>query len=317
MLFKSFITLAISTALVTGSVLLKHSRDTSDVSLAGGEIADTDISFTAAASDDDIDEEDSEDTPEVGPELELPSPNLDFIFSVDSDDGSYETDGLVREDINPLNSTNFAIGAAAAWTCTKKAKKTNGDKLKGQGIGITNGDSVKRGFYVYHNSCDQVPFKYIWIPAGKTRFVSLPAGFEGRITRGSNHWNLGGVARPLGTWLEFSLDATGVIWGDVSLIRGCDGAVAMWSTDAQAQRHKGFRQWILDGAPNEAYTKKPSGVKVIGPTEGKDAEINVVPRNYVLKKVGAQNAYVDDSHAKPVINSANGRFSVWFGEGRI
>ncbi|KAI8624724.1 hypothetical protein F5Y19DRAFT_490685 [Xylariaceae sp. FL1651] len=317
MLSKYFVAFAVFTVSVTSSILPNYTRRTNGVALAGNVIVGTVIS--AAVSEVGFDgNEDSEDTPEVDPELDLPSPNLDAVFSVpDSDFGRYETGGLVREDIDFSNTTEFTTEAVAAWVCNKKATSTNGDKVQGKGISVTNGDSVKRGFYIYHNSCDQVPFKYIWIPAGKTRYVELPANFEGRITRGDNKWNLGGVARPLGTWFEFSFDSGGVAWGDVSLIRGCDGAVAMWSTDDLPQRHTGFRQWILDGAPEKAYAKKPSGAKVIGPTEGKDASINTVPRNYVLNKVGADHAYVDDSHAKPVINSQNGRFGVWFGRGRI
>ncbi|KAK3393928.1 hypothetical protein B0H63DRAFT_517091 [Podospora didyma] len=37
--------------------------------------------------------------------------------------------------------------------------------------------------------------------------------------------DLSGLPRLLSTWLEFSWDKQGWIWGDVSPIRGCDGAV--------------------------------------------------------------------------------------------
>ncbi|KAI0425025.1 hypothetical protein F5Y09DRAFT_322765 [Xylaria sp. FL1042] len=288
MLFKYFLTLAVSTTLVTGSVIPNLARQ---------------------ASDNDTDDG-----------LDLPSPDLDAIFATpDSDEGHYETGGLIRQ---PLSNTTLAVRAVearAAWTCTQKghSKHTKGDKVKGHGIKLTNGDKVARSYYFYHNSCDSVPWKYISIPAGKTRYVQVPALWEGRITRGTNKLNLAGVARPLGTWFEFSLDANGVIWGDVSLIRGTDGAVAMWSTDSLPRRRTGFRQWVLDGAPKKAYSRKADGKKVIGPTEGKDAVIRPVPRNWVLKKVGAKHAFVDDSHAKPVINSNNGRFGVWFGRGRV
>ncbi|KAI1367271.1 hypothetical protein F5Y08DRAFT_336943 [Xylaria arbuscula] len=288
MLLKSFLTVAVSTTLVTGSVI---------------------PNFWSRANDDGTFDG-----------LDLPTPNLDEIFAApDSDEGHYETGGLIREPVSNVTIEERGIEARAAWTCTKKGKSkhTKGDKVKGYGIKLTNGDKVARSFYFYHNSCDSVPWKYISIPAGKTRFVQVPAGFEGRITRGNNKLNLAGVPRPLGTWLEFSLDANNVIWGDVSLIRGTDGAAAMWSTDAQPQRRTGFRQWVLDGAPPKAYSKKADGKKVIGPTEGKDAAIRPAARNWVLKKVGAKHAYVDDSHGNPVINSNNGRFGVWFGRGRV
>ncbi|KAI0803352.1 hypothetical protein GGR55DRAFT_397134 [Xylaria sp. FL0064] len=286
--FTYFFTLAVSTTLVTGNVIPSLARQVNDNSTDDG--------------------------------LDLPSPDLDAIFATpDTDEGHYETGGLIRE---PLSNTTLAVEgleAAKAWTCTKKghSKHTKGDKVQGHGIKLTNGDKVARSFYLYHNSCDSVPWKHITIPAGKTRYVQVPALWEGRVTRGTDKLNLAGVPRPLGTWFEFSLDKYGVIWGDVSLIRGTDGAVALWSTDDMTRRRTGFRQWVLDGAPKGAYSKKADGKKVIGPTEGKDAVIRPVPRNWVLKKVGAKHAYVDDSHAKPVINSNNGRFGVWFGRGRV
>lgn len=325
MLLESGIVLSSFVAIVAGTALpnyRRHGTTTTDLTDSSYDVVDIySLHLVADRSDVDTDDlEDNEDTPDVDPELDLPSPDIDAIMSVDDSEFAnytYETGGLVRSDVGLSNSTREVSAQDVPWTCRKKAHKTNGDKVKGRGLKITNGDSVKRGFYIYQNSCDAVPYKYIWIPAGKTRFVQLPKMFEGRIVRGSNKWNLHGTPRLLGSWLEFSFDEHNVIWGDVSLIRGTDGAIAVWSTDAQKRRHKGFRNWILDGAPKKAYTKKPSGAKVIRPTEGKNAVINKVARDYIMRKVGAKKVYVDDSHAKPVINSQNGRFGVWFGRGRI
>ncbi|KAK3386141.1 hypothetical protein B0H63DRAFT_523459 [Podospora didyma] len=83
------------------------------------------------------------------------------------------------------------------------------------------------------------------------------------------------LGRPqlLNTWLEFSWDKQGWIWGDVSPIRGCDGAVRMWSTDG-GNVQRGFSDWIFDGAGN---------------------------------------AYIDDAYGNSVIASNNGRFgSEWY-----
>lgn len=56
----------------------------------------------------------------------------------------------------------------------------------GLGVQLTNADNTWRAFFVYHNLCDYIPYKYIWINASSTEFVSLPAGFEGRIVRGTD-----------------------------------------------------------------------------------------------------------------------------------
>ncbi|KAK5987016.1 hypothetical protein PT974_11131 [Cladobotryum mycophilum] len=224
---------------------------------------------------------------------------------------SYQTGGLIRQPVDQDGEVT-----KRAWKCTPKPIRTSGDKdTGGKGITITNDGKASRGFYIYHNSCDSVPWKYIWIDAGKTQFVSFPDGFEGRIQRGVDKFMLNGQPQTLGTWFEVSWDQHGVGWADVSLIRGCDGAVLIRSLD-NSGAWKGFTQWILDGAPAGAYNKKSDGQSVIKETEGRNAAINTIPRDWDLKKVGAQYAYVDDSHGSPVIASQNGRFSTHWPEGR-
>ncbi|KAI0157393.1 hypothetical protein GGR57DRAFT_510984 [Xylariaceae sp. FL1272] len=322
MLFRTFLTLAASAALVSARTIPNYPRDadTSDIiSVEADDVSDFDVSvFDRSVEDDtdDLDDDMDTDDDEEDDGVDLPNPDLDEIFSTNTTTDDFPTGGLVREPVTPENNPDTP-DLKKRFTCPAKAMKVKGSKVKGKGLKITNGDSVARSFYIYHNSCDSIPFKYISIPAHKTRYVGVPAHFEGRITRGNNKLNLAGVPRTLGTWLEFSIDATGVMWGDVSLIRGCDGPAAVWSLDNAPRRHKGFRQNILPGAPKKALTKKASGAKVIRPTEAADGSINVIPRNYDLKKVGAGNAYVDDNHGNPVINSASGRMGVWFGKGRI
>lgn len=124
------------------------------------------------------------------------------------------------------------------------------------------------------------------------------------------------MPRPLGTWFEFALDKNSWIWGDVSLIRGCDGAVLMWALD-DSGAWKGFTQWILDGAPVGAYQTKPSGEAVLGATEDWNGSTNAVPLDWEVQRVGADYAYVDDSHGSPVITSTNGRFATYWPAGRL
>ena len=115
--------------------------------------------------------------------------------------------------------------------------------------------------------------------------------------------------------MEFSFDAQGWAWGDVSLIRGCDGATLMWSEDGSGA-WKGWDWWILDGAPNEAYANKRNGQRVLKWTENNDLSINTAVRDWYMANVGADRVYVDDDHGNPVIASTNGRFGTHWGPGR-
>lgn len=74
------------------------------------------------------------------------------------------------------------------WNCTTSPVFTWGDDDNGgTGVFITNADTRNwQAFYVYHDTCDSIPFKYTWIGAGLTQFISLPPLFEGRISRGSD-----------------------------------------------------------------------------------------------------------------------------------
>lgn len=222
-------------------------------------------------------------------------PDIAAIISVPpSSFVSYAQGNLIRD--NLLTSLTGAQSPAAAtlekrWVCVSSPSFTWGDADNGGvGVTITNADFEWRAFYVYQNLCDYIPLKYLWIAPQHTVFVSLPADFQGRITRGTDEvwqaptphymshfltisiqWNLGGVPRPLGTWLELAVDNRSRIWGDVSLIRGCDGPALMWALDGSGA-WKGFTQNIIDGAPSGitpsgAYDIKPSGRWVIAATE--------------------------------------------------
>lgn len=235
------------------------------------------------------------------------TPDVDSIKSVDpSSFTSYQTGSLQRAS-NTL---------AKRWTCSSSATFTWGDNDDGgKGVLITNADSDWAGFYVYYNNCDNVPYKYIWIAAGATEFLSLPSDFQGRITRGVDAYNLNGQTQMLATWLEVSFDSAGWIWGDVSLIRGCDGGSLMWSEDGSGA-WKGFTQWVLDGAPDGAYDMKNDGQWVIKYTENTDGSINTVPRDWEIQQIGSDYVYVDDYHGNPVIASTDGRFGTYWPGGR-
>lgn len=146
------------------------------------------------------------------------------------------------------------------------------------------------------------PYKYIWIAGGQKEFITLPSNFQGRMTRGNDAMNLAGVPNLLGTWFEFNWQPDG-IWGDISLIQGCDQGMLMFSTDGSGA-WKGFTQDILANAPVGAWAQKPSGSWCLAPTEGPNADL--ITRDYELWAVGAENAYVDDAHGNP------GEFYSWY-----
>lgn len=209
---------------------------------------------------------------------------------------------------------------AARWACNSEAVLTHGDNPSSDGPGgifITNADVEPRGFYFYHNMCDHVPYKYIWVGGhGETRFVALPPLFQGRVTRGLDVWNLQGSPQLLATWFEISFDSAGWVWGDVSLIRGCDGGALFWATDGSSA-WKGFdRPALLEGAPPAAYAPKDSGVLVLDESTNWDGTINTVVRDWEYQLLGANDVYVDDLHGNPVITSTNGRFGTYWPAGR-
>lgn len=216
-----------------------------------------------------------------------------------------------------VSSVCYPSGAAG---CPSKAQKLTGDIDDGKRIGlvVNNKDKVARSFFVYKNNCDCVPVKYITIPAQDHRFISFTSDFKGRIVRGTEAVNLDGKSHNLGTWMEFSWDADGKGWADVSLIKGCDGAVDFVAIDGIGAG-AGFNDDVLTGAPNGAYLKKTSGSPVIMQTESLSDpnDINTTPRDWLFSQLKVwSKAYIDDHHGNPDICSVNGRFSINFYPGR-
>ncbi|KAI1879774.1 hypothetical protein JX265_002728 [Neoarthrinium moseri] len=208
--------------------------------------------------------------------------------------------------------------------CPKQSQKIKGDVDDGKtkGIILRNDDSEARSFFFYRNSCECVPLKHITIPAKGKAFVALADDFQGRVMRGTEANNLDGASHILGTWMELTnVAATGQGWADVSLIKGCDGAVSVKSLDGSEVK-TGFSEWLLDDAPASAYMLKSGGAKVIKHTE-ELTNINILaaPRDYLASKIGYNKAYLDDHYAErnmgePVIMSANARFDITFYKGR-
>jgi hypothetical protein len=235
--------------------------------------------------------------------------SISSIYARDSSFMTTETSGVCY--IPPGNAAG----------CPSKATKITGDTDTGKNIGIivNNKDSVARSFYIYKNNCDCLPVKYISIPANDKKFISMAAGSAGRIMRGTDAVNLDGKSHALGTWMEFSWDADGTGWADVSLIKGCDGAVDVAATDGTGAK-AGFSDSVLDNAPSGAYKLKAgSGSKVIMETESltDPNDINTAPRDWLHKKLASwTKAYIDDHHGNPDIRSGNGRFNINFYPGR-
>ncbi|KIH87271.1 hypothetical protein SPBR_05226 [Sporothrix brasiliensis 5110] len=231
--------------------------------------------------------------------------------------------GLQRDQPKGTTASSSRLGRRDDYckthACVASPTLTWGDADNGgKGIHITNAGSDWRGFYIFQNCCDLVPYKYIWIAAGETQFVTLPGDFQGRIQRGVDSTMLSGQSNLLGTWFEFSWDANGAGWADISLIRGCDGAALIWDTD-NGNEWMGFTQWILDGAPTGAYDMKNDGQWVLAASEalGNPADVNTLVRDWYIQQVGTDRVYVDDWHGNgAVMESPTGRISSYWPEGR-
>jgi hypothetical protein len=60
---------------------------------------------------------------------------------------------------------------------------------------------------------------------------------------------------------------------------------------------------------------KPDGTWVLAPTEGPTAD--AITLDYELSAVGAEYAYLDDSHGSPVIAGTNGFFATYWDPGTM
>ncbi|KAI1502520.1 hypothetical protein F5X99DRAFT_427158 [Biscogniauxia marginata] len=245
---------------------------------------------------------------------------LAFSAAVPIGQDSAQSDAsLLRTARDPSTLPREPFCAISAG-CQGSAEEVHGDDDDGKryGLRIANRGDAEATYFIYQNSCDCVPLKYVAVAAGGTRFVALAAGFQGRVVRGTAAMNLDGRPHRLGTWVEVNVGADdGVGWGNVSLIKGCDGAAEVEALDGTGAR-TGFDDWLLDGAPPGAYKAKDNGVRVIGETEALDNPLDIlfVPRDYLAGILGYAKAYIDDHHGNPVIRSGSGRLAVTFYKGR-
>ncbi|KAI0853395.1 hypothetical protein F5Y00DRAFT_100941 [Daldinia vernicosa] len=211
-----------------------------------------------------------------------------------------------------IRSSHISGGLTRRVTCaTQASDATNDGDQGGAGIQLSNRGNGTRSFFVYENSCDSIPLKYVNVTAGETKFVALPSLFQGRIVRGSEV-NLDGQPHTLGTWLEIGLDGTGKGYGDISLIRGCDGPVTLAANDG-TNVTTGFDDLtVLADAPEDIFETGSDGSKVIQATEGLLSAVVEPVRDYLASKLGYEKAYLDDYHGNPVICSSNERFNATF-----
>ncbi|KAI1413137.1 hypothetical protein F5Y13DRAFT_31472 [Hypoxylon sp. FL1857] len=210
-------------------------------------------------------------------------------------------------------------GKLAPRDCATQAEKIDGTDTNGRGVELHNADSETRSFFMYENSCDTMPSQYVTISAGGKAFMPFHATFEGRVVRGTEEFNLDGKSHRLGTWLEMSLDKDGNGWGDVSLIRGCDGPVTIEALDPTGVSRGFTDESVLFDAPEEVLFAKASGVKVINATEyeGSNPPVIIPPVvNYLMSRLDPTQQYIDDFHGNPDIKSTTGRFKATFYKGK-
>lgn len=81
---------------------------------------------------------------------------------------------------------------------------------------------------------------------------------------------LDGQKHMLGTWVEVSYTPEGMIYGDISLLEGNDGAAMIESMDGY-QNSRGFTFDLLEHAPGDAWAQKTTGSWCLDKIVGQDA----------------------------------------------
>ncbi|KAI0403471.1 hypothetical protein F4802DRAFT_290819 [Xylaria palmicola] len=191
---------------------------------------------------------------------------------------------------------------------------TTGDEEDGPGFWITNhDDSPVANYFLYENSRDEHPWKYVSVPAGARAFVSVCGTWQGRIVRGVPAINLDGGVHNLGTWFKSSLAPNGWIWGDISFLEGCDGGGGVAATDGSNVSRACYAD-LLTGAPSAALTTKQTGTEVLAKLVG-DAP-NQAARDWDLSRCDADEIWINSKNSEPVIKSTNGRLEFIFYKGR-
>ncbi|KAI1125713.1 hypothetical protein F5Y10DRAFT_246416 [Nemania abortiva] len=191
---------------------------------------------------------------------------------------------------------------------------TTGDEEAGSGFWITNhDDSAEVKYFLYENSRDQHPWKYLSLPVGATAFVSVCNSWQGRVVRGIPEVNLDGEVHNLGTWFKSSIGPNGTIWGDISFLEGCDGGGSVAATDGSDVIRECYAE-LLTGAPSSALATKETGTKVLAKLVGDTPD--QAARDWELSHCSADEVWINNSTNGPAIKSTNGRLKFVFYKGK-
>ncbi|KAH7027374.1 uncharacterized protein B0I36DRAFT_432652 [Microdochium trichocladiopsis] len=183
-------------------------------------------------------------------------------------------------------------------------------------------------FLLYESNHDLVPYKFSqgrrrteahlltgqiqWIPPWSSAFITVCPTFEGRVVRGD--WSyFDGHKHMLGTWVEVAFTSDGMVYGDISLLEGNDGAAMIQSMDG-FHNAKGFTFDLLESAPRGAWAQKSSGTWCLDKIIGLDA--NYAAWAWQSEFLDPWNVYLTNE-VNPVIDSVNGRFQITFYDGAI
>ncbi|KAI5928369.1 hypothetical protein F4810DRAFT_705311 [Camillea tinctor] len=191
---------------------------------------------------------------------------------------------------------------------------TKGDPEEGPGIWVTNEDNDPNvQYFLYENSRDWHPWKYLTISRGTRAFMQVCPTFQGRVVRGTSRALLDGAAHTLGTWVEFSLSG-GTAWGDISFLEGCDGGVRLATTDGSGLARGCSAPELLSGAPADALVRNAAGNLVLAAVvdaPAGDRPANRAAHAWLNERCDTDQVYVQDGN-QAIISSANGRFDVVF-----
>ncbi|KAI1492051.1 hypothetical protein F5X96DRAFT_692449 [Biscogniauxia mediterranea] len=200
---------------------------------------------------------------------------------------------------------------------------TSGDPEEGPGIWVTNDDDDPNvQYFLYENSRDEHPWKYLTIPRGTRAFMQVCPTFQGRVVRGTAAVALvdGSSATTLRaprTWVEFSLSGGGAVaWGDVSFLEGCDGGARLAATDGSGLARGCAAPGLLSGAPADALAPSAAGTHlvlaaVVDKPAGGGPPANRAARAWLNAQCDPDQVYIQDgNHA--IISSADGRLDVVF-----
>jgi len=192
------------------------------------------------------------------------------------------------------------------------------DSDSGPGAHIFNKGSGTQTFVFYENDANGAgqssnPGQSITLTAGSDKFVSLPTSWKGHVQRGQSDPT---VISPA-SWAEFQVQASdGNAWGDISLQKGCDGAVKIISATDPSQAF-GFEIDIITGAPEGAKVQTSDGQPALGYTTGgwmgtTLEEPNQAAIDWEQDQVGQSNVYILGGTGTDVIKSSNNVVHVEF-----